>query len=275
MADDDPKTIDGSETTAVELASVRREIDILKTVVKKPARPWYRDGSLLLAAVAFLFSLFTFYRQDQNDTQVELRNVLKDIYTLPQVDAETRSKFKGNDESRISSALNHQNHVLTLQAYALAEHLGRSLSNPERTAVAEAIAPIEPALALKMLTEAPISSDDVDDFIGAQRMLGALQIRLKQQTDLGDANFRAAEDILKSVEHVDLGYQGMSNTLTESAWSQAYLTIGNCQTAVLHLKAAQDWFNRIAGAPAAEMARPQLEFQIAATRAGCPAFNGQ
>jgi hypothetical protein len=271
MAGNDSNLTENSEATAVALASVKREIDTLKSVLKKP-QPWYRDGSLLLAAVAFLFSLFTFYRQDQNDTQIELRNVLKDLYSLPQVDADAKLKFGNSaEEMMISTGLNHQKQVLSLQAYALAKHLGRGLAFPERSAVADAMAQIQPSIAEKLLTEVPIPTDNIEDFMGAKRILGSLQIA-SNQPDLGDQNFQAAKDILKSSEwHIDPAYQSMSNVVTESFWSQAYLVVGNCQQAVPHLQAAQGEFNKLTGTPMAEAVRQQLDLQQRATRTRCGA----
>jgi hypothetical protein len=72
MTKENPKNMESLEKVASEIDSLRREIDTVKTLANKPEKRWYRDGSLLLAATAFLFTLFTYQRQDRQDTEVEL-----------------------------------------------------------------------------------------------------------------------------------------------------------------------------------------------------------
>ncbi len=262
MTNDNPKALESSEEIAAELSSIRREIDTVKAVVNKPGRPWYLDGSLILAGIAFLFSVYTYQRQDRNDTQVELRNVIRDLYSLPEQAADANLKFRGTtEEAPLSVGFNHQFHVLSLQAYALAEHLGRRLDIPECMAIANAIMGYEPELAEKMLTNAQIPSDDFEDLVAARQGLGAIQI-VSGRTKQGDDNYQAAIDILKSPErHFDARSE---IALTELRWAESYLMARNCPNAFAHLKTAQGEIKQLAGTPAAEMLKPQLEIGLAA-----------
>src|SRR5229473_3478236 len=225
-----------------EIASLRREIDDLRALAK-PDKPWYRDGTLLLALVAFLFTLITYRRQDVHDTRVELRNVLKDLDALPVQDAEAETKFNGTPFAMtVSGGFANQAHVLSKQAYDLAEHLGGSLDDSERVAVAVAIQGTEPELAEKILIARVISSGNPDDFIAAQRVLGGLEVT-SGRVALGDKNFQSAEDLFKSPS-AGLGsmYILSSNTMTEENWTRANIQVGACDNAAAHLAAALKYY---------------------------------
>jgi hypothetical protein len=253
------------EEIAAEISSIRREVDTLKAVVNRPERPWYLDGSLILAAIAFIFSVYTYRRQDLNDTQVHLDNVLKELYALPERELDVTQKYKGKAvDAQLIIQFGHQYDGLSLQAYQLAQHLGSHLDPPERMAVAQAIAGYEPQLAEKMLTNPPIPADDVEDLVAARQGLGTIQI-MSGRAQLGDQNFQAALDIVKSPDlHFSALVQTRANALTEISWEEAYLNISDCRSAEPHLNAAQQEVQQLAGTTAGETLLPQLTADLAA-----------
>jgi hypothetical protein len=250
------------EEIAAEISSLRREIDTVKAVVNKPDRPWYLDGSLILAAIAFIFSVYTYRRQDLNDTQVQLDNVLKELYALPEREFDAAQKYKGTAmDAPLIIQFSRQYNGLSLEAYQLAQHLGSHLDPPELMAVANAIMGYEPQLAEKMLTNPPIPADDGEDLVAARQGLGAIQI-VSGRGQLGDQNFQAALDIIKEL-HFSAFVQARGNALTEIDWAEAYLNISDCRSAEPHLNAAQQEVQQLAGTPAAEALLPRLTADLA------------
>jgi hypothetical protein len=230
---------------AAEIASLKREIDDIRAFAKKPGKPWFLDGALLVAIAAFAFTLMTAYRQDVNDTRLQLTNVLKELYAMPATNAEAMDKFKHTPTAmQVSQGLEAQNLVLTKQAYALAHHLGRSLDPAERVAVANAIFSTQPRLADKLLLNADIPTDDIENFVAAKLILGEIQIGFEKNPAGGDGYFQSAEDV---VEHGDLNTQAQIWELAfaERMWGLAYTHAHVCSKAYSHLISTKEYIKKM------------------------------
>jgi hypothetical protein len=90
-----------------QLAMMKGEIDALQVTVAETTKPWYKQASILIAALALLFSFGTTYysaeqtrKADIHNAKVELRELIQQLTELPQRNVNLNSKYAWTSASR-------------------------------------------------------------------------------------------------------------------------------------------------------------------------------
>jgi hypothetical protein len=123
-----------------QLAMMKREIDALQVTVAETTRPWYKQASILIAALALLFSFGTTYysaeqtrKADIHNAKVELRELIQQLTELPQRNVDLNSKYADNPSALLvaSGLINTQQIVLAKQAVDIIDDIPEEVSSTE------------------------------------------------------------------------------------------------------------------------------------------------
>ncbi|HEY6709570.1 MAG TPA: hypothetical protein VJB61_18495, partial [Actinomycetota bacterium] len=98
-----PESTTDPGAVQAQLAMMKREIDALQITVAETTRPWWKQASILIAALALLFSFGTTYysaeqtrKADIHNAKVELRELIQQLTELPQRNVDLNSKYADN-----------------------------------------------------------------------------------------------------------------------------------------------------------------------------------
>lgn len=223
------------------------------TITSKPARegrvPWWRNPSVLIAALAFCLSLITSlfagvtaYRKDIHDRQAELSGDIGKILDLQADQANLYATEGPANAARLQPVFSEHYRVLTFRAYSLARHLGLNAPAPDLMQVANMLRTFENFSAAKeMYRQATLVADNFSDDVSALRAYGLIMISFgsdAHERAEGERAFEKAVDIgarYPDVAH-NLAEISYTNALTQVAWTDAWSGI-DCRKAEVHLHA--------------------------------------
>lgn len=137
------------ENLSERLDMLKGEVDTLRDAVMKPATPWYKNASSIVAISALLFSFGTTYvsyvhtrDQDLQALRTDLRSLLQRMAKLPKENLDIFKKYSDDPASagQVSGYINQENLLLTGQAAEILKRLpADQVSSTEFQAVAAAM----------------------------------------------------------------------------------------------------------------------------------------
>jgi hypothetical protein len=210
---------------------------------------WWNDGSLIVAACAFvlslattLFSIYTGYQKDLHDQQAQLAASIQVLQDLAIKQAENTTKYASDPQSAfgISKLIIAQVQTTAHTATELGRRLGTNATTSELWTIAQIdYGNGEAAAAKELLQIALAAANSPNDESIALRYLGFLQIRAADTPDdvaAGEALFQRAATL--ETKYDLRGFPQVVAFLKVSAqfdWAQAIAPI-NCQGAIAHYK---------------------------------------
>jgi tetratricopeptide (TPR) repeat protein len=230
-----------------DLATMKAEIDALQISAAEKTKPWYLQASVLIALLALVFSLGTTYysykrthQQDVHNAKVELRGLIQRLTALPVQNLDLDKKYKDDSYALIQagSFLNTEAIVLAKQAVDIVDQIPDEVSATEYYAVATVLAQAgEYGRTLGLYERALDTSEDINDFTGAARALGATAFTVGDATAGRDA-FHRALDAFKRFPTKNVYFRDLTNSYTELAWARAEVLTKHCAESAEHLNRA-------------------------------------
>jgi tetratricopeptide (TPR) repeat protein len=232
-----------------QLAMMKREIDALQITVAETTRPWYKQASILIAALALLFSFGTTYysaeqtrKADIHNAKVELRELIQQLTELPQRNVDLNSKYADNPSALLvaSGLINTQQIVLAKQAVDIIDDIPEEVSSTEYFAVANALA-VSGSYdrTVEFYRHSLEKARDANDWTSASRSLGQAAFAAGDLVQ-GRASYQDALNVFKRFPTRNSYFIWSTDTFTEISWAGAELSQRQCPQAKDHLdKAAQ------------------------------------
>jgi tetratricopeptide (TPR) repeat protein len=235
-------------TVHAQIATMKREIDALQISLAEVTKPWYKQASILVAALALLFSFGTTYYSDQrtrkadlHNAKVELRQLIQQLTELPQRNVDLNKKYADNPSALLAASglINIQNIVLAKQAVDIVDQIPEQVSSTEYFAVANALATSGSYdRTIEFYRRSLDKAQDYNDWINASRSLGQAAFTVGD-LDQGRASYQEALNVFKKYPTRNSYQIWYTNTYTEIVWAQAELGQRQCSQAKDHLDKAE------------------------------------
>lgn len=242
-----------------EFDITKREVDTLQIQAAEAQTPWYKEPSIIISLLAFVFSLGTTvvsywesHQKDIRDKKIELRGLTQRLTNLPIENAKTAKEYQDDPSvyGQVSSFLNTENALLASQAVHLIKQLPKNqISGADYSIVSNALltAGIYDT-GREFLEKAIEVSDRQNDFfyeIGARRNL-ASNLMISGDVEAGRQHYQEALNIFEKYPTANQYYQNFTNASTEMFWAQAELSAGYCDEAKLHIQQAKEHAMKLA-----------------------------
>lgn len=251
------------------LALMKQEIDALQVASMESRQPWYRSPSLLISALALVFSFGTtavsYYESSQDDVRAaraELRGILQRLSTIPRDNFELVKKYQGDvDGQALSGLFNQENSLLARHASEIVDRFPDDVSAGEYFSVAMALLTASDVSRVPVYFERALKqASDPNVKVAVLRNYGLFLIS-NGRTSEGRKRYEEALAIWADYPNVSKYFKDSTDALTELYRSQAEFNSGHAEAAKEHLRKAQE---RLALLPAGPMTM-QLQAQAAAT----------
>lgn len=231
-----------------QIRAIEKKVETLRSGLAAVNKPWYRDGTTVIASLAFVFSLSTTvfsYLQSQqaryHDLRVELRSLIqrqidleKELVTIP---------LTYNDlavQGYLRGYVAKDQELITRQAYELIQALPQN----QVTAI-EYMAISKGFSEMGLLEEALILAQDA---IRVSHDGQALSVSRQRYAELlfktgdyaaGREQYQLALDAFEHYQSIPLYEQRYSQLYTERSWIVSEYTNHQCTEAKQHVDAAQ------------------------------------
>jgi tetratricopeptide (TPR) repeat protein len=239
-----------------QLSTMKKEIDALQIEVAKPATPWYRQASVVIAVLALVFSFLTTYYsnhrtqlQDVHNAKIELRQIMQQLQDLTTVSAEYLDKYK-NRPQVLGSALSMartQQILLASQAADVIDEIPDDVGSTEYAAVAEVLATVDTSQRVYRYYERAIArAQDRDSYFAALRGLASVYYRVGD-LEKGRSTYSRAVADATSGPWSNAAVASKMNVIayTELLWSTAELNAKQCGLAVQHYEKSKKLYNEL------------------------------
>lgn len=262
---------------ASAVSTLKQEVDALQIASKHYYRPWYKDGAVFVAGLAFIFSLGTtavsYIKGEQQLRQAErreLRELTLRLGAIPRELFEFQQKYYDNAQAiaSFSGLLNSEQQILAKQASEIISRIPHLISAGEHINVGNALTNANlPHLAEQHFQAGVETAKDADEIVSAYRFLAHLAF-LRGDFTTGRQHFQSAKTALESgrVPVMNSTYIAWSNALTDIRWAQTEAMASQCEQFDRLLKSAA---NGLATVPEVIAAPPMAEINDALAR-GCP-----
>jgi tetratricopeptide (TPR) repeat protein len=248
----------GVHTGSSGLDAIRRELEALREQVHqndseidvlqiKAEKSWYKDASVLIALLAFLFSfgttLVSIHRTNQQDVQAaraELRGLIQRLNALPKENLEANKATARVDAAALSGTVSAENLLIAKQAMELIE---RRIPENQVTAVEYLIvanAFSSNALydeAFRLLDRVLAVERDHNEHVWAYRLYG-WSLMLKGDLQRGREMYQRALAFKERYPSVEPGFAEWTNGNTYAGWAMAELSAYQCHEAQERLERA-------------------------------------
>jgi hypothetical protein len=235
---------------AKALETIKQEVDALQIAEQQRSRPWFKDASVMVAALALLFSFGTttvsyVNAVDQNEqaARSDLRDLILQLGRFPRENFENQQRYAGRaaEGGYISGLLNNENMIVSVQASELARQIPDLVTASEHLAIGAALA--QSAIfgaAQAHYRAAADKASNVNEITAALRNLGWFDY-MQRREEAGRQKFQKAKDVLAEPRFAGElpAIVDLSNTKTEAIWASAELLVGACDAAAGHARQAQ------------------------------------
>lgn len=247
-----------SVTTAIEerFDTLKKEVDGLQIQVMQPAKPWFRQPSLIVSVAAVLFSMGTFMlsynqtrAQDRRAARAELRQLIQRMIALPRENMELAKTYEKDPvtSNLLSGLVNQEQSVLARQAAEILERISNDASAREYHAVAQALADSNNMEMAPPLIEKGLSlAKDYSTELELLRLHGNILITLGDSEN-GRAKYQEASNLANKYHLTNQSYVATSNAITEMNWAISEFGQGQCQEARRHISQAKENLGRSLG----------------------------
>ena len=249
------------------------EIDLLQVEVAKNKRGWYKDPSVLVAALALAVSIGAFIVSQVNiiaEREIQDRNRLSDLISeLPVAYAEA--------EQQPTSASSNRVFLISGIAADLIGKLDPEASTPgEKLEVARALAGASDLPTANWLaTAAEQQSTNLREKIAAGAMIADIAFQAGDVAGGRDTYRRVVSSLQIPKNELDSPrIRDLQTFFIEVEWATDELFLAmSCEDATEHLRKAEEALNRLPP-PQAEGQRPMLDYGVESVAEGCPSAVG-
>lgn len=277
MSDQDHERVHQLEKS---IRLLKEEVDTLQVTTRHFIRPWYKEGSLLVAALALMFSFGTtavsYIKSTQQERQAyrqELRNLLFAIGKLPRENFDFRQKYGTNQQavSGFASLVNNENVILSKQASQIIWRIPDLVSASEHLYVGKAL--LDSSLLDLANTHYQAAADtasDVNEITAAYRSLGQVAY-VRKDVAAGRLYYGKAKEVLNSgrIKLPSPVFKAWYNAQTELRWAQAEQMTNNCREFRIHLASAVSYATQVGRAGGAPVHAEAAQIG----KLGCPPRN--
>jgi tetratricopeptide (TPR) repeat protein len=241
----------------ISITKIKEEVDALQVHVMKMDKPWYQDGSSIVAILALVFSLATTYlafdresRLDQQADRTELRTLIQRLGALPRENFELLQKYVNNPlYVQLSGMLNGEALILTNQAIDIMQRIPELVSASERLALAASL--IQTGRTNEAQEQTRLAALDPRasalDLVVAYRNLG-VHAFASGRVAQGRSHFREALNVFAArSDSTSPQFELYTNMITEMYWSQQEAIAQRCSEAGDHLDRAEQLLNQNPG----------------------------
>jgi tetratricopeptide (TPR) repeat protein len=250
-----------------KIGLMKQEIDALQIKIMAEHTPWYKSASVLISAVALLFSFGTtavsYYRSGQDDiraARVELRGILQRLTALPKDNFELFKKYQGDvtGQALIGSLINQENSLLARQASDIVDRFPGYISSSEYLSVSVALmnaADVEKVP--RYLERALELTSDPNTKVAILRNYGTLLLNTGQGLE-GRRRYEQALSIWGLYPKVTTYFKDSTNAWTEMYWAQAEFGVNNLEAAKEHLRKASQQAAKLPPGPVTSQTQEQI-----------------
>jgi hypothetical protein len=222
------------------------EITTLKSLARKPPRPWWRDYPFLVSLCAFLLALITAiisayssYVRDVHDQQAQLSAAVATLQKLNVERLDLHQKYQGTQDDNLADGfINNEADSTLHSAEKISLHLKDRGAPADLVVIAqdlESVGEYEPEG--KLLEYALASSENANEKSIALRDLGTYSIVIKKTPDA----IKEGNDYFQQALMVDRDYGieqpvavAWLRTAADFDWSAALAISGDCGDAQAH-----------------------------------------
>lgn len=240
-----------------------------------PTHKWYKDVSVVISVLAFLFSLVTTWYASQQARQqqiaankTELRDIITRISEIPRdYTAYAQTYTDPLILGQLNGSLQVENGMLAKRAVEISARLPGEVTSSEYLLIGQSLfysnAPEEAA---QMYQQAVATAKNANDLSAALRQQANLQMLLGE-AEAGRATYQVALQVFERFPVNNDFYRLSTTAMTHMAWAASEFTIGECQAVVDHLAEAEALIDQLQPASSARLYRDQLTTYQASTAA--------
>jgi tetratricopeptide (TPR) repeat protein len=262
-----------------KLDAMKQEIDALQIMVMSGKSPWYKSPSIVISAMALLFSFGTtavsYHRSAQDDVRsarAELRGILQRLTSLPRDNFELIKKYQGDVEGQsLSGLLTQENSLLARQASEIVDRFPDEITSGEYFSVAMALMAAADVTRVPIYLERALAQTaDPNVKVSVLRNYGFYLLSTGQASE-GRQRYEQALSIWSDYPNVSQYFKGSTDALTEIYWSQAELGANNIESAREHIRKALQRVNALPPGPMTMQLQGQAQHTQRAIEQGAPA----
>lgn len=255
-----------------EVQRLKQEVDALQVHVMSLDKPWFKEPSSIVAALALIFSLVTTalsfardWRLDQQADRAELRQLIQRLSTLPREELELKQKLidQPHDMTRFLGIVANEGTMLIGQALDIMERIPKLVGASELTAVAAALVSAGRTAEARALylqaAEHPRAT--AREVVPSYRQLGYYEFQLGRIEQAREHFAKAVNVFQDRFPNEDPSFVNYTHTYTQAYWASYEAAAGQCDEAQTHLEDAD---RRFQAAPNAFV--PAMRQQIEQTR---------
>lgn len=209
------------------------------------ARPWYRQASVLIAALALAFSMMATWfgeqragERDETAARGELSQLIQRLTSLPKDNVELQAKYAGEPTTlnALSGMVTTENTVLAQQASDVITRIPDHVSGSEYFAVGQALVLTGDYARAETVLDAGLARDnDASALAALWRAKGGLHF---STGELAPAR-AAMSSALKAYAKQQPAVAAAADVYTEWLWAGNEKTLGECDAAKDHLERAR------------------------------------
>lgn len=262
---------DGADREQIRF--LQEQIDELQSEISKPHR-WYTDASVIIAMLAFLFSLGTTifsYQQAQQQQigayKTELRDIITRISEIPRdYTAYAQTYTDPATLGQLNGSLQAENGMLAKRAVEIVKKIPREVTSSEYLLIGQSLFTSNAVDdTMQMYDLAIRGAGNSNDLVAALRMKANLQMLLGE-IDAGRVTYRQALNVFEQFPVINEFYVNSTLAMTEINWAVSEFSIGACDRVSEHLAAADQAVDQLHPESSAKFYRDQLASYQKATQ---------
>lgn len=261
-----------------QITVMKSEIDALQIQLMHEKTPWYKSPSIMISALALLFSFGTTMvsyhksaEEDVRSARTELRSILQRLSALPRDNFELLKNYQNAPElGALTGSINQENSLLARQASEILDRIPEAASASEYYSVAYAL------MAASDLEKVPrylgqalaiVSNPNIEVLV--LKNFGAYYFNTGQLLN-GRKKFEEALSIWVKYPQLPEYYRNVTNIFTEMAWSEQEANINNYIAANDHIYKANQIAQSLPPGPTTSQLQKQVQQLMALIRQNTP-----
>lgn len=243
--DPDPSQVPAPDATDGGLPARVAALEAAQAAHAANARPWYRQASVLIAALALAFSMMATWfgeqragERDASAARVELSQLIQRLTSLPKDSAELQAKYAGNTGmlNALSGMVTTESAVLALQASDVIARIPDLVTGAEYFAVGQALVQTGDYGRAETLLDAGLARDnDPSSLAALWRAKAALSFATGEPAEARTAMSKALEAYAAEKPSV----AAAADAYTEWEWAGMEKLLGQCEAATAHIQRAR------------------------------------
>lgn len=231
-----------------QIRALEQKVETLRSGLAAVNKPWYRDGTVVIAVLAFMFSLATTvfsYLQSQqgryHDLRVELRSLIQRQIDIQEELLRIPSTY---DDLAVQNALRgyaaNDQELITRQAYELILALPQNqVTATEYLAISTGFSDMGLLDEARLLAEDAVKVSHDGKALSVSRQRYAEVLFKSGDFDAGREQYQLAMDAFQKYASIPLSEQQYAQLYTELSWIFSEYSNHQCTEASLHTDDAQ------------------------------------